>query len=401
MKKYLYCLLPFMVILSLVSACKDNAENILSEGRVTYLMRLDASIAGFHGQDTRSSSYTFADKDKLYILFHQDNADITGTAVFDMATNLWKITPSKALSETENGRCQLAFFLAEGEISNMEIALTQQTRIYTDVVATYQMYDDMLTVQAQFSPALGRIRFKGQEGQTCTVTGLAFASFFDLKTHKFGLTPNKLTATCAADGYTPYYYGAFADEQKRQLIFDLTAGSGLGRTFGEGVMQAGTSGYVTIPTVESHDGWTLVNNLGEQITFATISKPVASDIRGARATLTATITSTGGGHLSDTGFVIATHETPTVTDRKVECGTQTSLSSQIAGLTPETTYFARAYAVNEIGISYSEEISFTTVYEEVTSIEHDEWNSEENWNDAPNTQVDVDRVTYPEDENWN
>lgn len=375
-----YFLLPFMAILLLLSACKNKDEVLLPEGAKVYQMRLEASITSYDGQGTRNTAFTFADKEKLYVLFHQDNADITGTAVYDAGTNLWTIIPSKTLSETVNGRCQLAFFLAEGTVTETGVALTQQTRIYTDTESAYQLYDEMLTVQAQLSPALGRIRFKGQQEQTCTVSGLAFANTFDLKTHEFELTPSKFTATCTDDGYTPYYYCDFADVLKRQLTFELTEGSSLIRNFGEGVLQAGTSGYITIPTAESHNGWKLVNNSGEEITFATISKPAVSKIHGSRATLTATITSTGRGRLSDTGFVIATHKTPTTADRKVECGTQTSLNIQVLELTPEITYFVRAYAINEAGVTYSEEVSFTTTYDESNIIERDEWGTAENWN---------------------
>ena len=196
------------------------------------------------------------------------------------------------------------------------MALTQLTRIYTDVEATYQVIDGLLNVQATLSPALGRIRFHGTAGQKCTVAGLSFASSFNLKKHTFNLSPSKFSATCDASGFTSYFYGAFTDPDTPQLTFVLTAESGLRRTLAAGVMQPGASGYVNIPTADSHEGWTLVNlSGGGEINFPAVAAPQAASVRSTRASLSAEITSDGGGHLSAVGFVIATKHNPTRNDR--------------------------------------------------------------------------------------
>ena len=388
----------------LLVACKDTDAPMSPSVTRTYRMHLDVSLSTYDGATTRATAYSFQDKDQLHVRFVQGETSIHGTAVYDASKDEWAITPSSALQETDESTCQLAFFLAAGSTTASAVTLTQQTRIYTDAIATYQLTDDLLTIQGQLSPALGRIRFRGSAGQKCTVTGLAFASSFDLKKHTFSLSPSKFTATCGADGYTPYYYGDFADAEKRQLTFEQSAESGLRRTFGAGVLQAGTSGYVTIPTTDSHDGWTLVNlGSGGEITFATVGKPTASNIRSSRATLAAQVTSAGGGQLSATGFVIATHSSPTRVDRTLDCGTSTNPETSVSGLTPETTYYVRAFAVNEAGITYSEEISFKTIAksDDSNDIERDEWSQDEDWNDAQNTVATMDIETWPADEDWN
>ncbi|MBQ9191699.1 MAG: fibronectin type III domain-containing protein [Bacteroidaceae bacterium] len=398
--KYLLMILSVGMMLA---ACKDADEALQPEGAHTYRMRLVADITTYDDA-TRAAAYTFQDKDQVYVLFQQGTATISGTAVYDASKDEWTLTPSQTLKDTDESRCQLAFFLAAGSTSSSAITLTQQTRIYTDAQATYQLADGMLTIQGQLSPALGRIRFRGSAGQKCTVSGLAFASTFSLKDHTFSLSPSKFTATCGADGYTPYYYAAFADADKRQLTFELSTESGLRRSFGAGVLQAGTSGYVTIPMADSHEGWTLVNlGSGGEITFATISKPAATNIRSARAALAAVVTSAGGGRISASGFVIATHASPTRNDRTLDCGTATTMETTVSGLTPETTYYVRAFAVNEAGTTYSEEISFRTIAKKDDSndLERDEWPTDEDWNDAQSTVANVDRETWPADEDWN
>ena len=404
MKHFIHIITLAVVLPVIMAACKDADERLQLSAPQTYRMTLDASFRHYDGAATRAEGYTFQNGDKVHLLFQQAAASISGTAVYEAASGTWLITPSQTLEETDDGSCRIAFFVDEGQTSSDAVALTQLTRIYTDVEATYQVIDGLLNVQATLSPALGRIRFHGTAGQKCTVAGLSFASSFNLKKHTFNLSPSKFSATCDASGFTSYFYGAFTDPDTPQLTFVLTAESGLRRTLAAGVMQPGASGYVNIPTADSHEGWTLVNlSGGGEINFPAVAAPQAASVRSTRASLSAEITSDGGGHLSAVGFVIATKHNPTRNDRDLECNVSTSISTQVSGLTPLTTYYVRAYAVNEAGITYSEEISFTTPEknDDDNELDRDEWDKDQNWNDTQNTSADVERDTYPADEDWN
>ena len=404
MKKIIHIITLAAVLPVIMTACTDADERVQPSAPQPYRMILDASFRHYDGVATRAEGYTFQNGDKVHLLFQQAAASVSGSAVYEAASGTWLITPSQTLEETDDGSCRIAFFIDEGQTSGDAVALTQQTRIYTDVEATYQVIDGLLNVQATLSPALGRIRFHGTAGQKCTVAGLSFAGSFNLKTHTFSLSPSKFTATCEADGYTSYFYGAFTDPDTPQLTFVLTAESGLRRELAAGVMQPGTSGYVNIPTADSHEGWTLVNlSGGGEINFPAVATPKAKNVRSTRASLSAGITSDGGGQLSAVGFVIATSHTPTRNNRDLECNVSTSFSSQVSGITPLTTYYVRAYAVNEAGITYSEEISITTPEknDDDNELDRDDWDRDQNWNDTQNTQATVDRDTYPADEDWN
>ena len=102
-----------------------------------------------------------------------------------------------------------------------------------------------------------------------------------------------------------------------------------------------------------------------EVTMPTLSEVTMETISNTSAEMTATVTSTGNGTLSDAGFVYSTNHYPTVTDNKLSCGKVTNLSSKATGLTPETNYYVRAYAVNEKGTVYSSEREFKTAKSEV------------------------------------
>jgi len=77
------------------------------------------------------------------------------------------------------------------------------------------------------------------------------------------------------------------------------------------------------------------------------------------------IVADGGEDISAKGVCWSTTSNPTIADQKTSDGSgSASFTSNIVGLTEGTTYYVRAYATNEVGTAYGNELSFTT--EEVT-----------------------------------
>jgi uncharacterized protein (TIGR02145 family) len=73
------------------------------------------------------------------------------------------------------------------------------------------------------------------------------------------------------------------------------------------------------------------------------------------------ITSDGNTEITARGICWNTGTEPTIADSKTSDGTGSGeFTSNITGLVTGTTYTIRAYATNEVGTAYGEEISFTT-----------------------------------------
>lgn len=94
---------------------------------------------------------------------------------------------------------------------------------------------------------------------------------------------------------------------------------------------------------------------------ATVVTGEISSLSKNSATLAGEVTSDGFASVTDRGVVWSTEAEPTTTDNKKSEGTgEGEFSAEITGLTPNTLYHARAFAVNSVGTSYGEEITFTT-----------------------------------------
>lgn len=95
----------------------------------------------------------------------------------------------------------------------------------------------------------------------------------------------------------------------------------------------------------------------------TIGKVTITNITSTYARLYCDITKDGGYPLLKSGICWSTSPNPTVSNSKKEEGPKTwEVVLELYDLYPGMTYYVRGYAYNEIGLSYSNEYSFTTQY---------------------------------------
>ena len=96
--------------------------------------------------------------------------------------------------------------------------------------------------------------------------------------------------------------------------------------------------------------------------YPTLTTSSVSSITSTSANAGGNISSDGGAAVSARGLVYATISNPTLVNTVLTIGSGTgSFSGSITGLTPNTTYYLRAYATNSAGTGYGNEISFQTL----------------------------------------
>jgi uncharacterized protein (TIGR02145 family) len=136
-------------------------------------------------------------------------------------------------------------------------------------------------------------------------------------------------------------------------------------------LSAGTKYYVR---AFATDGSKAV--FGNQIEFSTNSYdlPVLttssiSSISYTTAISGGEITSDGGTQITARGVCWATTQNPTIEKSKTNNGTGKGIyTSNISGLTSNTTYYVRAYATNSEGTAYGNQQSFTTIAYNLPSV---------------------------------
>lgn len=95
--------------------------------------------------------------------------------------------------------------------------------------------------------------------------------------------------------------------------------------------------------------------------YATVLTLDASAIGAQTATLNGDILEDGGSAITEKGFVYGTTPAPTLTNEVLTAGSGTgSFNATATGLDIGQTYYVRAYATNDAGTVYGNEIVFTT-----------------------------------------
>ncbi|MCB0804958.1 MAG: hypothetical protein KDC05_04115, partial [Bacteroidales bacterium] len=95
--------------------------------------------------------------------------------------------------------------------------------------------------------------------------------------------------------------------------------------------------------------------------YATIQTDDATNISPASATVGGEVISDGGSEVTSRGIVFSLNPFPTFNDSIIESGSGTgSFTIDLTGLQIGQTYYVRAFATNEIGTMFGNQVSFQT-----------------------------------------
>lgn len=107
--------------------------------------------------------------------------------------------------------------------------------------------------------------------------------------------------------------------------------------------------------------WTFTT-IGTGPNLPTVTTTAITNKTQTSATSGGDVTSDGGATVTTKGICWSTTINPTTTNNPISGGSGTgSYTCNITGLSPNTPYHVRAYATNSVGISYGEDVAFTTL----------------------------------------
>lgn len=339
-----------LAIAALFSACTAEDTALVTETLVS-CMRLDAPKPCFDGQ-TRAESSEWSNGDCVYLTFYSGAECVSGKAIYNAAESSWMLEYDKPVQATESSLCHAYYFEGSYTDNGRTVTLYPTTCVYYDTNGTYKKDANGITVRANMFPKSGRVRFTGTAGQQFTVSGATSFTGYNRADASFNTSLASLPTTVSSAGSTPYLYMLFADDARTlEVAYDRLAFS---RYCDYPILDAGQSGYMKLPTKESHSGWVMT-----ETTVPTVGATTVSNVEANTADFSASVVSDGNAAVAECGFVYSQTQNPTIDDMTLKCSAS-SFTATASDLKKNTTYYVRAYATNAAGTAYGAETSFTT-----------------------------------------
>lgn len=272
----------------LLVACTSNysyeeLDDFTSVGKTSSLkMNFQVEITNFDtNASLRRASWTWKDETVVFIQYHNGGEIVRGHAIYKASTNTWDAFFSGTLAKSD--KCEVYYFDEASASNIMYVKLEPTNAIYADLDATYSVEGTEITIQASLSPLTSRIRFKESDADTITSTkidvdGLLYYTGYDATKNSLITSASTINAQVTSNKYTPYYYCVFNNERRQLSIINNSDNEEqqFSKCFTSSVLQIGTSGYITIPTLKTNRGWevekikekfTINSNNGKSITF--------------------------------------------------------------------------------------------------------------------------------------
>ena len=161
--------------------------------------------------------------------------------------------------------------------------------------------------------------------------------------------------------------GIYSFDFSENTIVTLNAAPAEGSTFSN--WTGGVEGVNASVNVTMDADKNITANFALATSLPNVNTAAISDITQTTATVGGTVISDGNALVTSRGVVWNTTGSPTIGDNKSLDGSGTgSFSSLLNSLSPNTTYYVRAYATNSVGTAYGDQIIFKTSPSDPTSI---------------------------------
>ena len=253
-------LMAVVIVLALGSCSSDILSEVENQNdKQTVKMEFVGKVIGFDQQgsskakvQTRATSSSWKDGDKIYITFYNGSTVVPGEATYSRASG-WSVSYDGNLATGSNLKCEARYFVNATFSSSSLVSLNANSEIYEDLNATYAYSNGSLTVTATLSPKTGRIRFTGKSGEKIYTTGISVYTTFSPAINKFSTSNAMITSTVASNGSTPYIYGYFTDNDRSLGL--VGSDYAFTRTCTSSMFNVGESGYMAIPSESSHNNW--------------------------------------------------------------------------------------------------------------------------------------------------
>lgn len=360
------------IIISVACSKNEEAESMAEQSDEATKVFFDVHLENYDSQ-TRSASFSWGDGSCIHLNLQQGSNNIYATIEYNATTDSWKLSQTGSFA---NGNLTGSAYYFDGNTykSGNTITLKPETSTYFSNAVECSYASNALHVSAVLKPQMARVRFKGEPASTYKISGSKTNLLYNTTIGVITQNTEPQEITTDTEGYTTPIYAVFGDAS-RKLVVEYS-NLRFSRIYEHPVLDPQKSGCITLPSEASHTGWNMVVK-----SLPSISIGQATSITTVRAALTATIVDDGNCDITECGFCYSSSVTPTINDMKVVCTPAgKSIKQTISKLSRNTTYHVRAYAINAMGITYSDEITFTTLEGGGDNYGIEDWGEDEDWN---------------------
>ena len=234
---------------------EDSFEELTTEKDVntvrTCEVKFNVSKTEYDNPNSRSTQ-SWEEGDKIFLSFKVGTSITTGNAEYK--SGKWELSYYGNLTADTESECVATFIENADNVVNDFVSFTEKSAIYEDLNGKYMFNDTLLSVTANLTPKVGRLRFAGNEGDSAIVHGVSYYTSYDAVSRKYIKSSAPIKAKVGSDKYTQYIYGEFTDTISPNLNI-ITTRTGYSKQFPSTIYKSGESGYIDFPTTEAHNGW--------------------------------------------------------------------------------------------------------------------------------------------------
>lgn len=224
----------------------------------TLPMSFQGEIVPFD-EPTKAGEPSFWDGATIYVRLENGGKPILGQAVCHSETG-WSFTYSGSLQGWESARAR-CYFTQSGSNDSGQIPISPDMPFWSDEDAYFSIGENSVSLTATLRPMTGRLSLghgisDNRVRPVRILSGLTVYTAFNLTDYTFSSFSGEFDFQADRNNYL---YAVFTDPdspslrlQNGSVVYERTS-------FGENTLQPGHSGYFTVPTFSSHEGWTVVN----------------------------------------------------------------------------------------------------------------------------------------------
>ena len=217
------------------------------------------TVTPFDSPTKAPEEFTFSSQNVIYLRLQNtqdETKPLIGRATFNNSE--WKFTYQGSYENLASGTLAAYLFEKNHSKDRSYLIINYKTPVYGTTDGSYNVENDTLKVNAVLKPVTGRVTFNKKEDvsvRVCTFSGISYLSSFDIDNFLFKSSSKPFDYGWM--NYGDYLYGALGNEE--YPILDYYENYNYGCHFvtypSVDFLQAGKSGYMSLPTPADHNEW--------------------------------------------------------------------------------------------------------------------------------------------------